>query len=134
MGMTALLCAWSCTLGFTGCESPAWTHTLHESFRAQDEGGPRTEEEYRRDYVKTHSRKSMRWLLAHCVRPGMSYEKVCHALGQEGERETDRTLKTTGINVRIDDDVYSFEDNEGRALKLFFRDDRLINFDPTDFE
>jgi hypothetical protein len=43
-------------------------------------------------------------------------------------------LKTTGVNVRIDDDVYSFEDNEGRALKLFFREDRLINFDPTDFE
>jgi hypothetical protein len=134
VGLTGIVCAGLAALALTGCESPSWTHTLNESFAASKDNGPRTVEEHRREYINTHSRKSMRWLLAHCVKPGMSYGDVCHALGQEGERESDRSLKTTGVNVRIDDDVYSFEDNEGRALKLFFREDRLINFDPTEFE
>jgi len=120
-----------------GCESPAWTKSLNESFGVrEDDSGPRTEEEHRREYVKTHSRKSMRWLLSHSVKAGMTYEQVCHVLGEDGERETkDRWLKTGGINVRVDDEVYSFgPDSDGRILYLFFRDDRLINFDASEFK
>jgi hypothetical protein len=78
----------------------------------------------------------MRWLLAHRVKGGMSYAAVCHVLGEDGERETkDRWLKTGGVNIRIDDEVYAFgPDSEGRNLYLFFRDDRLINFDPDEFK
>lgn len=136
MGITVHVCAGLAALVLAGCESPSWTHTLNESFAAKDEGGPRTEEEHRHDYIANHSRKSLRWLLAHRVKPGMSYEQVCHVLGEDGTREErDRWLKTKGINIRIDDDVYSFgPDSDGRNLYLFFREDRLINFDPTDFE
>jgi hypothetical protein len=137
--IVALLASGLAVLAGAGCESPSWKHTLNESFNAKDgdeASGPQTEEEHRREYAATHSRKSMRWLLGHRVRPGMSYNEVCHVLGEEGERETkDRALKTTALNVRIDDEVYSFgPDSDGRALYLFFRDDRLINFDPSDFQ
>jgi hypothetical protein len=66
----------------------------------------------------------------------MSYDDVRHVLGEDGtHEERDRWLKTKGINIRIDDDVYSFgPDSDNRTLYLFFREDRLINFDPTDFE
>ena len=139
MEFIAILAAGLIALADIGCESPSWTHSLNESFNAKDgdpASGPRTEEEHRREYVETHSRKSMRWLLGHRIRPGMSYNEVCHVLGEEGERETkDRALKTTTTNVRIDDEVYSFgPDSEGRSLYLFFRDERLINFDPADFQ
>ncbi len=136
MGMTGFVCAGLAALALMGCESPSWTHTLNESFAAAKTNGPRTEEEYRRDYTENHSRKSLRWLLAHRVKPGMSYDDVRRVLGEDGtHEERDRWLKTKGINVRIDDDVYSFgPDNEGRSLYLFFREDRLINFDPADFE
>jgi hypothetical protein len=135
----ALLGAGFVVLAGAGCESPSWKHSLNESFNAKDgeaESSPRTEEEHRREYAETHSRKSMRWLLGHRVHAGMSYNDVCHVLGEEGERETkDRALKTTATNVRLDDEVYSFgPDSDGRSLYLFFRDDRLINFDPTDFQ
>lgn len=122
------------SLAFAGCESPSWTHSLNESFHARSADGPRTEEDHRREYVATHSRKSLRWLLSHCVNTGMSYAEVCHALGEEGEvRKKDPAMKT-GVNVRIDDEVYEFgPDSEGRVLVLFFREDRLINFDPSDF-
>lgn len=136
MRMAALIGAWVVTLAAAGCESPAWTHTLNDSFNAKAaEGGPRTEEEHRREYIATHSRKSMRWLLGHCVNTGMSYAEVCHALGEEGEvRKKDPAMKT-GVNVRIDDEVYEFgPDSEGRVLVLYFREDRLINFDPSDFK
>lgn len=136
-GITRLLCACVLAMGLTGCESPAWTHSLNDSFNArEDASGPRTEEEHRREYVKTHSRKSMRWLLSHSVKAGMSYEEVCHVLGEDGERETkDRWLKTGGVNVRVDDEVYAYgPDSDGRILYLFFRDDRLINFDASEFK
>jgi len=138
MATTGLFCAWLAVSGLAGCESPAWTHSLNESFGAREAAsGPRTEEDHRREYVKTHSRKSMRWLLSHSVKQGMTYEQVCHVLGEDGERESkDRWLKTGGAaNVRVDDEVYSFgPDSDGRMLYLFFRDDRLINFDSTEFE
>ncbi len=133
---TGPLCTWLAAMALSGCESPSWTHTLNESFKASEERQPRTEEEHRREYIEHHSRKSMRWLLAHRVSPGMSYQKVCHVLGEDGKREErDQWLKTGGVNRRIDDEVYSFgPDSDGRMLYLFFREDRLINFDPTEFE
>jgi hypothetical protein len=137
MGRTGLVCVWLATLGLAGCESPAWTKSLNESFGIRDDSsGPRTEEDHRREYVKTHSRKAMRWLLYRCVKQGMSYEQVCHILGEDGERETnDRWLKTGGANIRVDDLVYSFgPDSEGHMLYLYFREDRLINFDPSEFK
>ena len=134
LAIGGLLSACLAVMALAGCESPSWTRTLNESFQASDKNEPRTEEEHRREYIATRSRKSMRWLLANRVRPGMSYQEVCHVLGEEGERETDRAFKTGGVNVRLDDDVYSFgPDSENRALKLFFREDRLINFDPDEF-
>ncbi len=134
-GVTAPLCVWLTAMALTGCESPSWTHTLNESFNAKEAERPRTEEEHRREYIANHSRKSMRWLLANRVSPGMSYQKVCHVLGEDGKREErDRWLKTGGVNIRIDDEVYSFgPDSDGRMLYLFFREDRLINFNPEDF-
>jgi hypothetical protein len=135
LGISGPLCAWLAALALTGCESPSWTHALNESFNAKAEGGPQTEEQHRREYIANHNRKSMRWLLAYRVRPGMSYDQVRHILGEEGELETNRSLKTGGVNVRVDDDVYAFgPDSEGRSLKLFFREDRLINFNPEDFQ
>src|SRR5262245_52836860 len=133
-GRTGFIAAVLAGIALSGRESPSWTHSLHESFNAAEEGRPKTEDEHRREYIANHSRKSMRWLLRHCVKAGMSYEQVCHALGTEGERDHDPALKTGNLNVRIDDEVYSFGDSEGRTLKLFFREDRLINFDPADFE
>ena len=139
LGITPFVCAWLAVVFCAGCESAAWTHSLNEAFRSKDErkagSEPRTEEEHRQEYIGTHSRKSMRWLLYHRVRPGVSYQDVCRLLGEDGERETkDRWLKTNGTNIRIDDEVYRFgPDDQGHTLYLFFRDDRLINYDRDEF-
>src|SRR4029077_12927021 len=89
MGRTGLVCVWLAALGLAGCESPGWTKSANESFGIRDDSsGARTAEDHRRDYVNTHSSKSIRWLLNHRVKQGMSYDQVCHILGEDGERET----------------------------------------------
>ena len=120
-------------LVFAGCGSPDWTRTMNDSFKFQD-SSKAVEEKHRQDYVATHSRKAMRWLLSHCVDTGMSLDQVCNIMGEEGILEMhDRAFKSHGGNYHLDDEMYSWKDNEGRAIYLGFRDNRLVNFDRADF-
>src|SRR5262245_32309762 len=115
-------------LAAVGCESPAWVRSLNNAFALRpSEPGVQEREEHRREYLATHSRKSMRWLLAHCVNVGMSYKEVCRALGEEGAREEqDNWIKNRGGPYQVGDDVYAFgPDNEGQSVYLVFRDDQL---------
>jgi len=107
---------------------------MNDSFKHQEPSSKSAEEEHRQDYVATHSRKAMRWLLSHCVDVGMSYKQVCKIMGEEGDPEThDRAFKSHGANYFIDDEMYAWKDNEGRAVYLGFREDRLVNFERSDF-
>ena len=132
--LAAILCAITAGPGLAGCESPAWTHKLNESFESgsAEESAPRTAEEHRREYAASRNRKSFRWLLAHEAQPGMTYRSICQVIGEEGQREfNDTSLKKTPL--RIDDETYGWPDSEGHVQYLFFRDNRLIHFDPEDF-
>jgi hypothetical protein len=128
IALAAALCA--------GCETPAWVRSLNEAFAARrPDASFEAQETHRHDYLATHSRQSMRWLLGHCVDAGMSYKEVCRALGEEGARETQDTwIKTRGGPYQVGDDVYAFgPDNEGQSVYLVFREDQLIGFDPEEF-
>ena len=118
-----------------GCESPAWTRTLSDSFAAKSESEPHNEDWHRRQYQENRSRKSLHWLLAHRLQTGMTYKEVTRVLGDDGERETkDREILTQGGPYRVGDEGYSFgPDSEGQSVILYFRDDKLINFDPAEF-
>jgi hypothetical protein len=117
-----------------GCGSPDWTRSMNDSFRFNDPSSKATEEKHRQEYVASHSRKAMRWLLSHCVDTGMSYDQVCNIMGEEGTLEThDRAFKSHGGSYFLDDAMYSWKDNEGRAVYLGFREDRLVNFDRAEF-
>lgn len=137
MHFIRLVCGAVIIGSLAGCEAPSWSHKLNESFQAasSEESGPRTAEAHRREYASTRSRRSLHWLLAHEIQPGMTYRAVCNVIGEEGERELgDQSLKKTSAHIRIDDETYGWPDSEGHVLCLFFRDNRLINFDPRDFE
>jgi hypothetical protein len=118
-----------------GCESPEWTRSLNDSFAHQDKPSAKTEEQHRQEFQETKSHESMRWLLAHCIHTGMSYNEVCRIMGEDGNLETqDRQLKSGGGNYRIDDEMYGFgPDSKGKTVYLAFRENRLINFDPEQF-
>jgi hypothetical protein len=117
----------------TGCGSPDWARSMNDSFTFKESPNQEIVEKHRQEYVATNSRKSMRWLLSHCVDTGMSYDQVCKVLGVEGTLEThDRGFKSHGGNYYLDDEMYSWKDNEGRAIYLGFRENRLVNFDRSD--
>lgn len=119
-----------------GCETPGWAQKLEKGFSSSEHRSPAAEEErYRRKYMATHDQDALFWLLRHRVSPGTSYKDVCRTLGEEGTRETrDNWLKTNGGNYQVGDDAYAFgPDSVGRTLYLFFRDDKLVNFDPGEF-
>ena len=116
-----------------GCGSPEWVRTMNDSSNWRGTPSQQTEEKKRQEYVESHARKPMRWLLSHCVNSGMTYDQVCNVMGENGEREPhDRVFKTTG-DYFLDDEMYSWKDNEGRAIYLGFREGRLVNFDPAEF-
>ncbi|HEY3968486.1 MAG TPA: hypothetical protein VGM05_28315 [Planctomycetaceae bacterium] len=108
---------------------------MNDSFTVKEKTSSREiEEKHRQEYAATHSRKSMRWLLAHCVDAGMSFDQVCKVMGEEGTREIhDHAFKSHGGNYLLDDEMYSWKDDEGRAIYLGFRDNRLVNFERSEF-
>jgi hypothetical protein len=119
-----------------GCGSPDWTRSMNDSFASKESSSSReAEEKHRQEYMASHSRKSMRWLLSHCVDAGMSYDQVSKIMGEEGTLEThDHAFKSHGGSYFLDDEMYAWKDNEGRAVYLGFRDNRLVNFERSDFK
>lgn len=129
------LYVWIAVLTVAGCESPEWTRSLNDSFMAHDKPNAKDEEKHRQEYVETHSPESMRWLLGHCVEMGMSYKTVCHIMGEDGTLETgDRRLLTGGGNYRLGDEMYAWSNSKGKTVYLAFRDDRLVNFERSEFK
>ena len=90
---------------------------------------------YRQRYLTDRDPEALGWLLGNAIQQGMTVGDVSDVLGQEGEREfDDRRLKTGGHHYRATDVAYRWgPDSNGRAVYLFFRDDKLLNFDPEQF-
>lgn len=119
----------------SGCETPGWAERLDEAFTPAPKVTPQDVEQHRTRYFKSRDREELYWLLRHEVESGMSYEDVCHAIGQNGVPEKhDTWVKTNGGNYQLGDHVYAFgPDNQGQTVYLVFRENKLVNFDPTEF-
>ena len=57
-------------------------------------------------------------------------------MGEDGTLETgDRRLMTGGGNYRVGDEMYAFgPDSKGKTVYLAFREDRLVNFERSEFK
>ncbi|MSR56301.1 MAG: hypothetical protein EXS05_01335 [Planctomycetaceae bacterium] len=138
------LTTWRFTCGFVlaamlvGCETPQWALKLDEAFAPSTvkKSDPADARDHRTKYVASRDSASLNWLLAHKIDSGMSLADVCKVLGEQGELEERKNWITNrGGNYQIGDDVYAFgPDNKGRKLYLVFRENMLVNFDPTEFE
>lgn len=91
--------------------------------------------EHQQKFVIDGDPESLDWLLRNSVESGMSVEEVNSALGDAGERiEHDGQYKNTGGLYQQSDKGYRWgPDRKGRSVTLFFREGRLVNFDPDDF-
>lgn len=90
--------------------------------------------DYRMQYLTQRDPKALNWLLAHRVVNGMTVAAVGEALGERGEDVVDdAALKTGGYYLQTDDGYSWGPDTNGRSVVLFFRDGKLVNFDPDEF-
>ena len=123
-------------LTFTGCESldEAGIPTPGASARAQKK--VLEEESYRERYQTSRDYRSLKWLLANRVKSGMTLAEINAILGESGERiYDDLPFKTKGGNYRSSDVAYKWgPTSSGNAVVLMFRDRKLVNFDPYEFE
>ena len=91
--------------------------------------------EQRQKFQSDRDPDAFHWLLSHCVHNEMSVQQVEHELGEAGERRfDDREYKTNGGFYQTTDVGYQWgPDRKGRTVVLFFRDGKLIHFDPSEF-
>jgi hypothetical protein len=90
---------------------------------------------HRYEFQTNRTPASLDWLLVNRIHNGQSVAEVGQLLGETGERElADRDLKTSGDGHYLDSDVaYRWgPDAHGRTIVLFFRDGKLVNFDPDE--
>ena len=93
------------------------------------------EAEQRQKFMNERDPDAFRWLLSRRIHNEMSAEQVAHVLGESGERRLDdREYKTNGGFYQTTDVGYQWgPDRTGHTVVLFFRDGKLINFDPAEF-
>jgi len=90
--------------------------------------------ESRQKFLVERDPESLRWLLTHRIHNEMSATEVAAILGESGERQfDDSTFKTNGGYYQTTDVGYQWgPDSNGRSIVLFFRDGKLIQFDPNE--
>lgn len=89
----------------------------------------------RNRYQADRSPRAQRWLLAHGVQRQMTVAEINTVFGEDGERVYDDAWLKKGSSYRSDDVVFRWgPDRRGRSVYLVFRNERLINFDPKEFE
>ncbi|GAB4153790.1 MAG: hypothetical protein Tsb009_30240 [Planctomycetaceae bacterium] len=94
------------------------------------------EEKYRAEFQQEGSPEAIRWLKANRLHAGMTVESVNAVFGVDGERVyEDRRFKSNGGIYHEGDETYKWgPDSEGVSHLLVFRDNRLVNYNPKEFQ
>jgi hypothetical protein len=89
---------------------------------------------YRQKFVTERDPAALNWLLRQRIQNEMSVAEVASIFGEAGERRfDDRDYKTNGGNYQTTDVAYQWgPDRKGRTIVLFFREGKLIHFDPSE--
>jgi len=91
--------------------------------------------EHRSNWVQERDAKSLNWLLEKKIRSGMSRSEVEQILGEDGEPilNSAALIKDSSGYQSTDKGYRWGPDGSGRSIYLFFRDGRLVNFQPQEF-
>lgn len=104
-------------------------------FPRVDAVSPQQANSRRSEFQIDRSSQALSWLLAHQVENGMTVAAVNEVLGESGELfRNDQSLKNNAGQYHQTDVGYRWgPDASGRSVVLFFRDGKLVNFDPEEF-
>ena len=91
---------------------------------------------HRSRFQQDRAEDDAHWLLANRVRQGMTPGDVAELFGEAGERVyEDEWLKSGAGNYQVGDETYKWgPDDHGTSYYLMFRNDKLANFDPEQFQ
>lgn len=121
---------WLCAvLALAGCESAPKLPWV-----ARGEAHAAKTREFRQRYQEEQDPDALNWLLHEHVENGMTLEEVIGALGSPGEPEPDAQEYRKGNLYHVTDEAHKWgPDRDGRSVVLFFRDGKLVNFEPNEF-
>ncbi|MFN8856140.1 MAG: hypothetical protein ACK50P_11285 [Planctomycetaceae bacterium] len=117
-----------------GCELAGGGAHLIDQLAGRPVVSKEEQSRHRAAYVEHHNRSDLYWLLQNCVTTGMGVHEVAGIIGETPELETQsQWLKQA--DYRVDDKVYKFgPDNQGQSIYLLFREGRLINHNPEEYQ
>lgn len=124
----------SCALAILGC-SGIDRQDPFEIFPDEDQGSVSEADNHRQQFQIHRDPKALNWLMSHEIETGMSLASVNDILGESGERVfNDTSLKRNANQYQETDIGFKWgPDTNGRSIVLFFRDGKLVNFDPEEF-
>jgi hypothetical protein len=131
--LAGALCA--AATSFSGCNATGNLTPTMFAKGSTDDSAKKTADSERRRYQEDRDPKALKWLLVHCVHRQMAVKDINGVLGEDATRVHDDTWVKKGNGFREDDTVYRWgPDKNGREIYLVFREGKLINFDPKDYE
>jgi hypothetical protein len=118
-----------------GCQSVAESSSRKWAKMGDQDAPVRTLQSERGRYQADRDPAAMRWLLAHQIQSHMTVADINNVFGEDGTRVYDDAWLKKGNGYRTDDVVFRWgPDKNGRNIYLVFREKRLINFDPKEYE
>ena len=120
--------------GTSGCSAPDRKSFADKVPFLRHENLAPQESEQRQKFVSERDPAAFKWLLTHRISNEMTVAEVASVMGEAGERRPDdREYKTNGGNYHTTDVGYQWgPDRTGHTVVLFFRDGKLIHFDPAE--
>ena len=116
-----------CESGFRNIKLPGF------SSQAEVAAETRSAAKQRDRFQESQSSEAIRWLLSKRISNGMTLSEVDHVIGQDGQRRwNDAQFKSRNAGVIATDESWEWgPDEKGMSYILFFRNDRLVNFEPS---
>lgn len=123
----------------SGCEK---LHVLHNSgvpgfdYRLQETPEDTAAmQKHQEQFLRNRDHAALYWLLSNRISNGMILNEVEDVLGESGEREMEiNRFKSDGLFQSTDLAYKWGPDSLGYSVVLFFRDGRVVNFNPKDFK
>jgi len=126
-----------CLLQLAGCQLiddyiPGYTNRTITATQTQND----LEQKHRKRYQIDRDPESIRWLKANRLKQGMTLGDVNQVLGVNGVPVLNQRKFIGKSNLyRSSDVTYKWgPDADGNSHFLVFRDDKLVNYDPEEFQ
>jgi hypothetical protein len=121
--------------GFSGCQLMYDLRIPGSEYYVSRTGDQARNAQWREKFRSDGDPDALRKLMANNLENGMPLKQVNDVMGQPGVREfEDERFRVNSVVYQSGDVAYRWgPDRNGRSVILFFREDRLVGFDASEF-